>query len=144
MPRAVSKSKPISHSLLRKVRDRPQQLCPYCGTDVELSTAQTYRPEGVYILNCPKCTRNFWLPLSRAFDPSIPVKLKLGSDGWGQCPCCRVAFKFRRKYEQCPGCGKILIGYGTDDDKTLKDNETEALATIATFRQEHRKPWWRP
>lgn len=73
----------------------------------------------------------------------MPLVLKLGVEGWCQCPCCRAKFKFRRKYEQCPGCGKILIGDGTAHEVKLKDNEAEALAIIAAYHQERKKPWWR-
>ena len=143
MSPAITKSRPISHELLKKLRARQHHFCPFCGHEYVPWRAQKYRLEHVYFVDCSKCTRNFWVPYRRSFDPSSPLQISLGADGWGKCPCCLIRFKFRRKYEQCPGCGKVLIGGGSRLKVELRDNEAEALETIRQFHATNRKPRWR-
>ena len=143
MSRGVTKSRPISLELLQKPRIRQRHFCPFCGHEYVLRRARKYRLEGVCTVRCTKCTRGLWVPYRRSFDPSVPLEISLGADGWGKCPFCQLRFKFRRKYEQCPGCGKVLIGGGSRLAVELKDNEAEALEIIRQFHASKPRPWWR-
>jgi len=140
---AVSKARPISQELLRKVRRRKTQICPYCGTGNPLwDSWRLLMPEPMFKVDCFKCGLSFWLPWSRKFDPTTPETVEIAIDRWTKCPHCWVKFVFRRKYEQCPGCGKILIGNDSVHDFKLRNNEAEALAAIAKFQEENRKQRW--
>jgi hypothetical protein len=100
-------------------------------------------PKMTFLVSCWKCRRGFWLPWSRSFDPCIPEQVDLSADKWCKCPHCELRFVFRRKYEQCPGCGKILIGNDAPHSFDLKDNSAAAFREIEAAKALRGKPWWR-
>ena len=96
---------------------------------------------GWFILDCPACRHSFCLPYPRRFDPALPAPVKLDAYRWTDCPYCKVRFQFSHRYEQCPGCGKLLFEQGSRFEFKLRDNQAEVLQLVAEFRKQKRA-WW--
>jgi hypothetical protein len=69
-----------------------------------------------------------------SFDPSEALPVHIDQTKLANCPVCRMAFRFRNKFEQCPCCGKLLLARDIPEAPNLHDNSADVNALLSSYR----------